>query len=252
MKPNAPRVSSKNMARTEVAELLETAREHFREGNYTVTESLANQLLISDAKNPEVFHMLATIYYDQGKFNKAIRTFRRALEIDPTFTDASVGLSIILNDLGRYEEGKQVFLDAQAALAKKSSVSDPYLQEKLASKHDELGEMYFQYKRFDEALEQYEKALSMSSRKPELRIKIAECYIRKGEGPRAARDLNRLTQEYPQFIPARLKLGLVHYNSKNIRAALEQWESVLLRDPEHPLALKYIQMARQSGPSAHA
>ena len=237
------------MARTEVTELLETAREHFRDGNYVVAESLANQLLISDAKNPEVFHMLGTIYYDQGKFNKAIRTFRRAIEIDPTFTDASVGLSIILNDLGRYEEGKKVFLEAQAALASKSASADPYLQEKLASKHDELGEMYFQYKRFDDALEQYEKALSMSARKPELRMKIAECMIRKGDAQMAVRDLTRLTQEYPQFVPARLKLGLVYYNSKHVTAAVEQWESVLLRDPEHPLALKYIQMAQQTGPT---
>ena len=60
--------------------------------------------------------MLATIYYDKGQFSKAIKTFKRALEIDPTYTDASVGLSIILNDLGRYEEGKEVFQKAQKLL----------------------------------------------------------------------------------------------------------------------------------------
>ncbi|MEK7357138.1 MAG: tetratricopeptide repeat protein, partial [Bdellovibrionota bacterium] len=178
-------MTSRNMARTEIAELLETAREHFREGHYAISEPLLQQLLISDGKNPEVFHMLGTIYYDQGKFNKAIRTFRRALEIDPTFTDASVGLSIILNDLGRYEEGKKVFLEAQAALSRKSTAKDAYLEEKLASKHDELGEMYFQYKRFEDAQEQYEKALSMSTRRPELRMKIAECNIRRNDPSRA-------------------------------------------------------------------
>lgn len=235
------------MARTDIAELLETAREHFREGHHAIAEPLLQQLLISDGKNPEVFHMLATIYYDQGKFNKAIRTFRRALEIDPTFTDASVGLSIILNDLGRYEEGKKVFLEAQAALSRKSTAKDAYLEEKLASKHDELGEMYFQYKRFEEAQEQYEKALSMSTRKPDLRMKIAECNIRRGDPSRALRDLKLLVQEYPHFIPARLKLGLIYYNARQISEAVEQWETVLLRDPEHPVALKYLQMAQASG-----
>ncbi len=240
-------MSSSKMGRSDIKELLDTARDHFREGNYRIAESLLQQLLMVDAKNPEVFHMMATIFYDQGKFNKAIKTFRRALEIDPTYTDASVGLSIILNDLGRYEEGKKVFVDAQEALARKSTEADPYLQEKLATKHDELGELYFQYKRYDEALEQYNKALSLSSRKAELKMKVVECFIKKDDEPRAMKELKVLVQEYPQFVPARLKLGLMYFNSKNTIAAVEQWETVLLRDPEHPVALKYLQMAQESG-----
>lgn len=235
------------MGRTEIKELLDTAREHFREGNYRIAESLLQQLLLADGKNPEVFHMMATIYYDQGKFNKAVKTFRRALEIDPTYTDASVGLSIILNDLGKYDEGRKVFLEAQEALAKKSTEADPYIQEKLATKHDELGEIYFQYRRVDEALEQYFKALALSSRKPELKMKIIECFIKKDDSTRALKELKILVQEYPQFIPARLKLGLMYYNTKKIAEAVEQWETILLRDPGHPVAIKYLQMAQATG-----
>jgi tetratricopeptide (TPR) repeat protein len=232
--------------RTDLEEILETAREHFREGGYRIAESLLQQVMLKDGRNPEVFHMLATIYYDQGKFNKAIRTFRRALEIDPTFTDASVGLSIILNDLGRYDEGRQVFVTAQQALAKKSSAgSDPYMLEKLATKHDELGELYLQYKRFDEAAQQYEKALTLSSRKADFKMKLAECRIQMGNSAQAMTDLRALTQEFPNFIPARLKLGILLYNSKRIAEAVEQWETILLRDPEHPVANKYLQMAEQ-------
>lgn len=235
------------MDHEDAKELLETAREHFRGGNYRIAEPLLQQLLASNVKNPEVFHMMATIYYDKGKFNKAIKTFRRALEIDPTYTDSSVGLSIILNDLGRYEEGRKVFEDAQKALAQKSQTADAQLQEKLASKHDELGELYFQNKRYGEALEQFAKALSLSTRKAELKMKAIECFIQTGNISRAIRELQILVQEYPQFVPARLKLGLLYYNTKRTVEAVEQWESVLLRDPEHPIALKYLQMAQESG-----
>ena len=193
--------------------------------------------------------MLATIYYDQGKFNKAIRTFRRALEIDPTFTDASVGLSIILNDLGRYEEGKKVFIDAQEALSRKTIAVDSYAHEKLALKHDELGELYFQYKRIGEALEQYQRALALSTRRPELKMKIVECYSRRAEGDdvmRAMAELKSLISEYPTFVPARLKLGLMYYNTRQVVEAVEQWEAVLVRDAHHPVALKYLQMVQAS------
>jgi tetratricopeptide (TPR) repeat protein len=235
------------MGKSDLKELIDTAREHFREGNYRVAESLLQQLIVADLKNPEVYHMMATIYYDKGKFNKAIKTFRRALEIDPTFTDASVGLSIILNDLGRYDEGKKVFVDAQKALAKKSNEPDAYSQEKLASKHDELGEMYFQYKRYDDALEQYNQAMRLSSRKAELKMKIVECLIKMHDETQATKELRALVQEFPQFIPARLKLGLMYYNARKTTEAVEQWESILMRDPEHPLALRYLQMAQESG-----
>lgn len=235
------------MAKIDFQELLETTREHFREGNYRIAESLLQQLLLQDSRNPEVFHMLATIYYDQGKFNKAIKTFRRALEIDPTYTDASVGLSIILNDIGKYEDAKKVFNDAQERLAKKNTENDPYVQERLSIKHDELGEMYFQYKRYDEALEQYSRALSLSTRKAELKMKIIECWIKKEDSTRALRELQSLVQDYPTFVPARLKLGLLYYNARRTLEAVEQWERVLVRDPEHPLAQKYLRMAQEAG-----
>ena len=247
MRRSEQEMSLKSLGRTEIKEVLDTAREQFREGNYRVAESLLHQLLLVDAKNAEVFHMMATIFYDRGKFNKAIKAFKRALEIDPTFTDASVGLSIILNDLGRYEEGKKVFIEAQQALSKKSTEVDPYIQEKIAIKHDELGELYFQNKRFDEALEQYMKAISLSNRKAELKMKMIECFVQRDEEARAVKELKMLVQEYPQFIPARLKLGLMYFNARNTIAAVEQWETVLLRDPDHPVAIKYLQMAQETG-----
>lgn len=239
-------MTSKNLARSEIQELLSAARDHFREGGYQIAEPMLQQLVLADGTNPEIFHMLATIYYDQGKFNKAIRTFRRALEIDPTYTDASVGLSIILNDIGRYEEGRQVFADAQAALSRKSRNSDSALNEKLASKHDEIGDMYFQHKRIDDAIDQYNRALALTSRKADLRMKLVECAIQRGDGARAVKDLRLLAQDFPNFTPARLKLGLLLFNSKKIAEALEQWEAVLLRDPDHPIAVRYVQMARQA------
>ena len=57
-------------------DMLTAAREYFRENKYSLAEPLLNQLILKNAKSPEVFHMLGTIYYDQGKFNKAIRAFQ--------------------------------------------------------------------------------------------------------------------------------------------------------------------------------
>lgn len=235
------------MAHVLFDEMFEEAKREFIDGNYLVAEPILNQLILRNTRNPEVFQMLATIYYDKGQFNKAIKTFRRALEIDPTYTDASVGLSIILNDLGRYDEGKQIFEDAKALLDKRKGQADPWLEEKLASKHEELADLYFQYQRYTEALEQLFKALKLSTRKAELGMRIAECHVKLEDSEKAIKELKNLIRDYPQYLPARIKLGLVYYNASLIAEATEQWENVLYRDPHHGEAKKYLKMAQAAG-----
>lgn len=228
-------------------DMLAEAREYFIDGNYKMAEPILQQMLLQNTRNPEVYQMLATIYYDKGQFSKAIKTFKRALEIDPTYTDASVGLSIILNDLGKYDEGKQVFVDAQDQLERKTGKNDPFIDEKLSSKHEELADLYFQYKRYNEALDQLLKAQKLSTRKAEITMRISEVYVHLGQAERAIKDLRALIREYPHFIPARLKLGVIYYNSNNIAEATEQWENILMRDPQHPEALRYLKMAQAAG-----
>lgn len=228
-------------------EIFQEARNNFIQGNHKIAEALLNQLVLSQTKNPEVYQMLATLFYDKGQFNKAIRAFKRALEIDPTYTDASVGLSIILNDLGRYEDGKKVFEEAQRLLDLRKTQSDPYLDEKLASKHEELADLYYQYQRYTEALEQLLKAQKLSARKAEITLRLADCYLKMAEPQKAIRDLKNLIKEYPQFITGRMKLAHLFYSQNQVVEATELWESVLARDPNHQEAKKWLKLAQAVG-----
>jgi tetratricopeptide (TPR) repeat protein len=232
---------------TSLDEMLIEAKEHFLSGNYSVAEPLLQQLVLKSAKNPEIFQMLATLFYDKGQFNKAIRTFQRALEIDPTYTDASVGLSIILNDLGRYDEGKKVFEDAQRLLDRRSGKLDPYIEEKIAAKHEELADLYFQYKAFSDSLLELQKAQRLSTRKAEISLRIAECHVQLGNPEKAIRELRETLRSHPHLVAARLKLGVVFYNMNQLAEAVEQWENILLKHPKHPEALKYLKMAQAAG-----
>ncbi len=234
-------------------DMLASARDYFRENKYSMAEPILNQLILKNAKSPEVFHMLGTIYYDHGKFNKAIRAFRRALELEPTFTDASVGLSIILNDIGKYEEGRKVFDEARDLLARQSTNDDPYINEKFSIKHDELGELYYQHNRFKDALDQYYKALTLSNRKPELTMKVVECYMRLAETDKALRELRNLIKEYPGFLSARVRLGRILYDSGDVASAVEQWEATVQRDQNHIEAQRLLRQAQAvTQPRAHA
>ncbi|MEQ1878780.1 MAG: tetratricopeptide repeat protein [Bdellovibrionia bacterium] len=234
------------MASVDQKELLDGARRRFADGDYKGAEAMLHQLLMVNNRIPEVFQLLATIYYDRGQFSKAIKHFQRALEVDPTYTEASVGLSIILNDMGRYEEGKQVFQAAQKALddAKKKQ-ADPYVEEKLAKQHIQTGDLYFQYQRYEEALEQFHKAFALKER-PEINLKIIDCYVKKGDADKAIRELKIFTKDHPQHTKAQIWLGVLLYNTKRIADAVDQWEKVLFREPSNEEARKYVRRAQQS------
>ncbi len=226
-------------------ELFSIAEEHFKANQYSEAEPILNQLVLKSSRRPEVFHMLGTVYYDQGKFNKAIRSFKRALEIDPGFTDSSIGLSVILNDLGRYDEGQKVFDEARAMLNTKSPTSDASLNEKFATKHDELGEMYLHHNRVDEGLEQFKKALALTTmRRPEISVSIAECYIVLQNLNLAIRELRLIVREHPHFVPARLKLGKCYFDSQQIPEAIENWEAALRYEPQNQAARDYLRLAQ--------
>jgi tetratricopeptide (TPR) repeat protein len=234
------------MASVDQKEILDRARQLFIAGDYAGSETLLHQLLTINNRIPEIFHILGTIYYDRNQFSKAIKHFQRALEVDPLYTDASVGLSLILNDLGRYEEGRNVFEAAQKALAEsKKRQADPYIEEKLAKQHLALGDIYFQYERYGEALEQLYKAFGLSQ-KPEIKLKIIDCYVKKGETEKAIRELKVFVKENPANTKAQTWLGLLLYSSKRVADAVDQWEKVLYRDPQNEEAKKYIRQAQQN------
>lgn len=232
-------------------DVLDQARTLFRDNKYAPAEGLLNQLILRNLKSAEVFHMLGVIYYDQGKFNKAIRSFQRALEIDPAHTDSSVGLSIILNDIGRYEEGKKVFETARSILAGQPNENEASINEKLALKHDELGEMYARIKRFEEALEQYRKALALSSRKAELSMKVVQALRGMGNEISAIRELKSLVQEYADFIPARVLLGKIYYATGQLPEAQAAWESALKRDANHAEAKHLLRQVQNLDVTRH-
>jgi tetratricopeptide (TPR) repeat protein len=223
--------------------LLGEAEAFCNEGKNEASEKILNQLVLRGFKRPLVFHLLGTIYYDQGKFNKAIRAFKRALEIDPAFTDSSVGLSIILNDLGRYDEGKKVFEEAKAMLSLKNREDDTTVNLKLSEKHDALGDLYYQYERFSEATREFETALKLTPSKVAVQLKIAECFLRLDNFEESVNILLNIIESDPRNNTARLRLGKIYYDSHRITKAIEAWEEVMEYDADNVQAKDYLRLA---------
>ncbi len=236
------------MENTKLNELFKKAKEAFQRNDLKTATLFFNEIVDNNPNSTEAYFYLANIFHMKGELGRAIKGFQRVLELDPHHTDASISLSVIYNDIGKYEEAKQIFDKAnnQIKNSQQQGVSDPHLNKKFALKHYELAEMYISYGRSDEALFEYNKAVNLDPDNLEIRIKVAKAYTKKGFISKAFEELKKLKTEHPGYMPARIALGLLYYGNGNIIEAQAEWQSVLSREPNHQEANMYIKLSRSA------
>lgn len=227
--------------------LLEKAKELKESGAVEQAEAIYREITEIDAGCEEAFFHLGNIFHLQGQIGKAIKAFSKVLEINPENTDASISLSVIYNDIGQYEKAKQIFETADHRVrGKKASgvPDDPHINRKFSEKHFELGELYFTYARYDEAIFEYNKAISLCPEDLTVRIKIAKTYAKKGFVEKAIEECRKLKLEYPEFLDARVALGVLYFGQGKVIEAQREWELVKSKDPYHEEAGIYLNLSK--------
>ncbi len=229
-----------------MSDLMKKAKEAFQKNDLKTASLLLNEVIEQNPQSTEAFFYLANVFHLRGELGKAVKGFQRVLELDPHHTDAAISLSVIYNDIGKYEEAKAIFEKAnnQVKNTQGQGLSDPHLNRKFSLKHYEIGEMYASYSRYEEALFEYNKAVNLDPDNLELRIKIAKTYTKKGFTSKAFEELKRLKNEQPGYMPARIALGLLYYGNGNIIEAQAEWQNALSRDPDHAEAQMYLSLSR--------
>jgi tetratricopeptide (TPR) repeat protein len=184
--------------------------------------------------------------YFQGRLGPAAEALKASLAIDPQHTDAAICLSVLYNDVGRYEDAKRVFEHANHSVIHQRTGDDLEVDRKFAVKHLEIADLYFRYRRYTEAIEEYGKAALLDPSALDIRIRRAKAWAKKGFLTRAMQELQQLKQEHPRYSPARIQLGLLHYSQNNVLDAELEWEGVLEQHSNHREARAYLEMAKQA------
>jgi tetratricopeptide (TPR) repeat protein len=214
--------------------------------DYARAGEMISSHLEKDPDSPDAHYLKGVLNYFEGKIGPTIESLRRALSLDSSHTDAAICLSVLLNDIGRYDEAKRVFDQANQSVARNKLGEDFGIDAKFAVKHLELADLYVRYRRYDEAIEEYGKAALLDPSVLDIRIRLAKVYAKKGYLTRAMQELQQLKHEHPRYIPARVQLGLLHYSQRNVLDAELEWESILDIEPQNREAFAYLEMAKKS------
>ncbi|RMF63552.1 MAG: tetratricopeptide repeat protein [Calditrichaeota bacterium] len=179
---------------------------------------------------------LAEVYLRMKQHDKAIECAHKAIEMEPGQTLGHLMLYQIYRDLG--ERTKQIeSLEAVVGLQQgrariaRSVAVDAWV--KLERLHVNLGRLYLEEGRIDEARTHFEEALvANNTYLPALRA-LADCLLSVGDYPRALAVLERTAQQSPHD-PATLdRLGLAALKLGDFRKAIFAYRKLEEHDPSN-------------------
>ncbi len=99
----------------------------------------------------------------------------------------------------------------------------------------ELGNMYFDVGKYEQAIEWYAQALAVDPSNNNVRTDMATALHYTGQHDRALAELEKVLKSDPYHPQALINLGIVRKQGKNdARGALEAWERFITTNPNFP------------------
>ena len=229
-------------------DLHKSGMDAFDKGDFESAERFFQQILDLNPKFADIQNKMGIIYNRTNRLGLAAKAFEKALEMNPGYTEASLNLAITYSDLGKYDDARKVFENAshfteQAAKTSESSI-DPFVKGKLADEHLRIGKIYYEMRQYDEAIDEYQKALRLSPNFADIITALGIALRDKGSFDEAIEQFNRAKQSNPRYIPARLHLGITYYSQGFYGLAEEEWREALVFDPNNSAVRTYLNFVK--------
>ena len=227
----------------DLREMFEVGKKHFESKNYARAAQYFNRILKGGARYADVHNMLGVIHHVEGKFNNAIQSFEKAIEINPAYTEATLNLAVLYNDLGEFKKAKALYSRIQKNRGNKVPVDfDPILRGNFANMHAHLGDTYREVSKHAEAIDEYKKALKLCPTYADIRTRLGITYRENRQKDLAVKELEATVSESPHYKPARIQLGVAYYSQGEKSKAAKVWKDVLAKDKDNRLAKVYLRL----------
>ncbi len=199
-------------------------------GRYDAAEKLLKSTLATHGSLANIHNLLGVTYHKQSRFPDALREFKKSLKVNSDFTEAALNLSVLLCDLGQYEEARAVFEQAFAQVKPGRRVPDLILG-RIANHHVTAARAYEQSLMTQEALQEYRKALLIYPQMPDIRIDLGRLYLRTGHPDKAFQEFTEILKVTPAHSQALLWAGIARHKSGKPDEARQLWRQAQAAAP---------------------
>lgn len=214
----------------------------FEEKRYDTALQYLEKVAGEKSTFADVFNMLGLIYYNNSRFEDAINSFKKALEINPNYTEVSLNLAVVYNELGQFDKSSDIYMMAKEARKETHSYLDPYVKGKLANMHAGLGTIYKDLGFYNEAVGEYQKALLLRPEFVDLKSDLGAVYRDMKDYANAIRELEEAINLNPDYPMSRIQLGLTYYTMGQHEKAKTEWLKVLRKSPDNKMAQMYMNL----------
>ena len=182
--------------------------------------TLFEHTLAVTAPNLHIEHNLGLALGGSGRYDEAAAHFEKALQIDPNFYDALVGMGVTRDFQGRLPEAIDYF---QAAI---------HSQPDAATAHLQLGRALWKQNRDQAALEEMRRASELAPKDADIRADFALALELVGKMPEAIEQFQEALRMNPYNAEAHANLGLALLASGKPRESIPEFERALRLKPE--------------------
>ncbi|KAI8342477.1 hypothetical protein BC941DRAFT_412908 [Chlamydoabsidia padenii] len=168
------------------------------EKNYSEASRIVNSLVRMDSQNPDALLLRARVFYGQGDNAKTAAHCTEALRCDPDFAKARTLLKKARAIENKKEAGNAAFKSNQLQEAYDAYTSalelDPDNSIMNAKLYSNRAAVLQKLKKFDEALQDCDKALELDPDFTKVYSRRAACYMETEQYEEATRDYKRLVE----------------------------------------------------------
>ncbi len=222
----------------------DSGRRAFEERKYDIALQHLEKAAIEKSEYADIFNMLGLIYYYNERHNDAILSFERALSINPSYTEASLNLSVIYNELGKFDKGKGAYEQAKVSRKEASNYLDPYVKGRVANMHAALGVVYKDLGIYTEAIAEFKSALALRPEFVDIKTALGVAYRDLKDFDNSVRELLEAIKLKGDCTAPRVQLGLTYYTMGRNDEAKAEWAKVLDANPDDKMARMYMTLLK--------
>jgi tetratricopeptide (TPR) repeat protein len=202
------------------------ARLHVAQGNNEKADALIAEATEVDPTNPVPYLTLSGHLGRQGDAAGALAAAEKALEIDPSLTDAKLRVAEITVDIGYSEGDAEKVQRGQQIAEEVLSAGNPSASALMVMAKIDLAQQ-----RVDEAIDGLRAALELDPNNPQAHFILGTALSVKGEGASARTELARALEMDPGMLEARRILARVHASLGEHEYATEEARAYLAAKP---------------------